>query len=61
MLGTPRCDLLGIEGPIFAASMGYLTGPELAAAVNNARGLWSESLSRTRGASSPGSRSRAET
>jgi hypothetical protein len=27
MLGTPRCDLLGIDVPIFAASMGFLTGP----------------------------------
>jgi NAD(P)H-dependent flavin oxidoreductase YrpB (nitropropane dioxygenase family) len=31
--------LLGIEVPIFAAPMGFLTGPDLAAAVSNAGGL----------------------
>jgi Nitronate monooxygenase len=39
MLHTPLCDLLGIEVPIFAAPMGFITGPELAAAVSNAGGL----------------------
>jgi len=36
---THLCKLLGIEAPIFAAPMGLLTGPELAAAVSNAGGL----------------------
>ena len=36
---THLCKLLGIEAPIFAAPMGFLTGPELAAAVSNAGGL----------------------
>lgn len=39
MRRTPLCDLLGIELPIFAAPMGFITGPELAAAVSNAGGL----------------------
>src|SRR5437867_4082835 len=39
MLRTRLCDLLGIEVPIFAAPMGFLTGPNLAAAVSNAGGL----------------------
>lgn len=39
MLRTGLCDLLGIEYPIFAAPMGFVTGPELAAAVSNAGGL----------------------
>jgi NAD(P)H-dependent flavin oxidoreductase YrpB (nitropropane dioxygenase family) len=39
MLHTPLCDLLGIDVPIFAAPMGFITGPELAAAVSNAGGL----------------------
>src|SRR5919109_2250861 len=39
MLHTPLCDLLEIEVPIFAAPMGFITGPELAAAVSNAGGL----------------------
>lgn len=39
MQRTPLCDLLGIELPIFAAPMGFITGPELAAAVSNAGGL----------------------
>lgn len=39
MLRTRLCDLLGIEYPIFAAPMGFVTGPELAAAVSNAGGL----------------------
>jgi NAD(P)H-dependent flavin oxidoreductase YrpB (nitropropane dioxygenase family) len=36
---TGLCRLLGIEAPVFAAPMGFLTGPELAAAVSNAGGL----------------------
>jgi NAD(P)H-dependent flavin oxidoreductase YrpB (nitropropane dioxygenase family) len=36
---TSLCKLLGIEAPIFAAPMGFLTGPHLAAAVSNAGGL----------------------
>jgi NAD(P)H-dependent flavin oxidoreductase YrpB (nitropropane dioxygenase family) len=37
---TDFCDLLGIEHPIVAASMGPdLTGPEFVAAVSNAAGL----------------------
>ena len=37
---TDFCDLLGIEHPIVAASMGPdLTGPEFVAAVSNAGGL----------------------
>jgi NAD(P)H-dependent flavin oxidoreductase YrpB (nitropropane dioxygenase family) len=39
MLRTRLCDLLGIEVPIIAAPMGFLSGPELAAAVCNAGGL----------------------
>jgi NAD(P)H-dependent flavin oxidoreductase YrpB (nitropropane dioxygenase family) len=39
MLRTGLCDLLGIEYPIFAAPMGFVTGPELAAAVSNAGGF----------------------
>jgi len=39
MLHTQLCDLLGIDVPIFAAPMGFITGPELAAAVSNAGGL----------------------
>ena len=39
MLHTPLCDLLRIDVPIFAAPMGFITGPELAAAVSNAGGL----------------------
>jgi NAD(P)H-dependent flavin oxidoreductase YrpB (nitropropane dioxygenase family) len=39
MLRTRLCDLLGIEYPIFAAPMGFVTGPELAAAVSNAGGF----------------------
>ena len=38
-LRTPLCALLGIEAPVFAAPMGFVTGPELAAAVSNAGGL----------------------
>jgi NAD(P)H-dependent flavin oxidoreductase YrpB (nitropropane dioxygenase family) len=38
-LRTPLCDLLGIEHPIFCAPMGFITGPELAAAVSEAGGL----------------------
>jgi nitronate monooxygenase len=36
---TPLCELLGIELPIIAAPMGFVSGPELAAAVSNAGGL----------------------
>ena len=39
MLKTPLCDRLGIELPIIAAPMGFVSGPELAAAVSNAGGL----------------------
>jgi len=38
-LHTRLCKVLGIEAPIFAAPMGFLTGPNLAAAVSNAGGL----------------------
>ena len=36
MLHTRLCDFLGIEYPIICAPMGFVTGPELAAAVSNA-------------------------
>ena len=39
MLRTPLCQVLDIEAPVFAAPMGFVTGPELAAAVSNAGGL----------------------
>jgi NAD(P)H-dependent flavin oxidoreductase YrpB (nitropropane dioxygenase family) len=39
MLRSRLCDLLGIEFPIICAPMGFVTGPELAAAVSNAGGL----------------------
>jgi len=39
MLRTRLCERLGIEVPIFAAPMGFVTGVELAAAVSNAGGL----------------------
>jgi nitronate monooxygenase len=39
MLHTPLCDLLGVDVPIIAAPMGFITGPELAAAVSNAGGF----------------------
>jgi NAD(P)H-dependent flavin oxidoreductase YrpB (nitropropane dioxygenase family) len=39
IMRTDLCKLLGIEVPIFGAPMGFLTGPELAAAVSNAGGL----------------------
>jgi nitronate monooxygenase len=38
-LRTPLCDLLGIRYPVLCAPMGWVTGPELAAAVSNAGGL----------------------
>jgi NAD(P)H-dependent flavin oxidoreductase YrpB (nitropropane dioxygenase family) len=38
-LHTRLCDLLGIRFPILCAPMGWLTGPELVAAVCNAGGL----------------------
>ncbi len=43
---TPLCDRLGIEVPILNAPMGFVTGPELAAAVSNAGGLGMMSFSR---------------
>lgn len=46
MLHTQFCDLLGIDVPIIAAPMGFITGPELAAAVSNAGGLGLISFSR---------------
>ena len=46
MLRTRLCDLLGIEFPIICAPMGFITGPELAAAVSNAGGLGIMSFSR---------------
>lgn len=39
MLHTRLCDLLDIEVPIIVAPMGFVTGPELAAAVSDAGGL----------------------
>ena len=36
MLKTRLCELLGIDLPIIVAPMGFVTGPELAAAVSNA-------------------------
>jgi len=39
ILRTPLCELLDIEVPILGAPMGFVTGPELAAAVSNAGGL----------------------
>lgn len=39
MLRTKFCESVGIEVPIVAAPMGFVTGPELAAAVSNAGGL----------------------
>ena len=39
MLQTRLCDLLGIDVPVLCAPMGFVTGPELAAAVSNAGGL----------------------
>lgn len=39
MLRTQLCERFGIELPIFAAPMGLIAGPELAAAVSNAGGL----------------------
>jgi len=39
IIRTHLCELLDIEAPIFAAPMGFLTGPRLAAAVSNAGGL----------------------
>lgn len=38
MLQTPVCRDLGIEFPILSVGMGWLAGPELAAAVSNAGG-----------------------
>src|SRR6266571_3366230 len=39
IIRTQLCKLFEIEAPIFAAPMGFLTGPRLAAAVSNAGGL----------------------
>src|SRR5438132_1372249 len=39
MLHTHLCDLLGVDVPIIAAPMGFITGPELAGAVCNAGGF----------------------
>lgn len=39
MLHSRLCDLLEIDFPIICAPMGFVTGPELAAAVSNAGGL----------------------
>jgi NAD(P)H-dependent flavin oxidoreductase YrpB (nitropropane dioxygenase family) len=38
-LKTPLCELVGIEHPIVQTGMGFVAGPELAAAVSNAGGL----------------------
>jgi nitronate monooxygenase/enoyl-[acyl-carrier protein] reductase II len=38
-LGTPLCQRLGIEHPVWCAGMGAAAGPELVAAVSNAGGL----------------------
>ncbi|MEX2300563.1 MAG: nitronate monooxygenase [Bryobacterales bacterium] len=46
MLRTPLCDRLGMDVPILCAPMGFVTGPELAAAVSNAGGLGIMSFSR---------------
>lgn len=46
MLRTRLCNLLGMEAPIICAPMGFITGPELAAAVSNAGGLGIMSFSR---------------
>ncbi len=39
MLHTRLCDVLGVESPILVAPMGFVTGPELAAAVSEAGGF----------------------
>jgi len=39
MLRTRLCELLGIAHPIICAPMGWITGPELTAAVSGAGGL----------------------
>jgi len=39
MLRTRLCDMLGIDFPIISAPMGFISGPELAAAVSHAGGL----------------------
>jgi NAD(P)H-dependent flavin oxidoreductase YrpB (nitropropane dioxygenase family) len=39
MLRTRLCELLGIAHPIVCAPMGWITGPELTAAVSGAGGL----------------------
>lgn len=38
MIQTPLCRDLGIEYPVLSVGMGWLAGPELAAAVSNAGG-----------------------
>ncbi len=39
MLHTKLCEILGVEFPILVAPMGFVTGPELTAAVSNAGGF----------------------
>ena len=39
MLRTRLCELLGIAHPVICAPMGWITGPELTAAVSGAGGL----------------------
>ena len=39
MLHTRLCELLGIAHPVISAPMGWITGPELVAAVSGAGGL----------------------
>ena len=39
MLRTRLCERLGILHPIVAAPMGFVSGPELVAAVSEAGGL----------------------
>ena len=39
MLRTRLCELLGIAHPVVCAPMGWITGPELTAAVSGAGGL----------------------
>jgi len=38
-LKTPLCDLLGVDYPIVQTGMGWVAGPELAAATSNAGGF----------------------
>src|SRR5947209_2504421 len=50
MLQTPLCRDLGIEFPILSVGMGWLAGPELAAAVSNAGGCGVVGMAGTNGA-----------